>query len=262
MELSKAKIKLYSSLSKKKYRQAEGLFVVEGTKCVLDTIDYFSVETIVAVNEWYEQHCEIKLPEDRCLKATHRQMEQISSLSTAPEVIGIYRIPEWKIDYDSIENDLTLLLDGVQDPGNLGTIMRIADWFGIRQIIASPDTVDVFNPKTIQATMGAISRVKVYYTSLTEFLSQRNDLPVYGTLLDGKNIYETELSDRGLIIMGNEGNGISEEVRKFITESLLIPAYPVGATTSESLNVGVATAITISEFRRRSKLRMKNYLWQ
>ena len=252
MELSKAKIKLYSSLAMKKHRQAEGLFVVEGTKCVLDTFNYFLVEAVVATNDWYEQHVDINLPEDRCLKATHKQLEQISSLSTAPDVVGIYRIPDWKIDYDLINEDLTLVLDGVQDPGNLGTIMRIADWFGIRQIIASNDTVDVFNTKTIQATMGAISRVKVFYVNLIDFLSQQKGLPIYGTLLDGKNIYESELANKGLIIMGNEGKGISEDVRKFITNSLLIPAYPIGAITSESLNVGVATAITISEFRRRS----------
>ncbi len=253
MELSKAKIKQYASLSVKKHRLAEGLFVVEGTKCVLDTLDYFSIESIVATNEWFELHNSVELPEEKCMKATHRQLDQISSLSTPPDVLAIYHLPKWEIDYNLMKQDLTLMLDGVQDPGNLGTIMRIADWFGIKQIIASYDTVDIFNPKTIQATMGAISRVKVFYADLAEVLSGMNELPIYGTFLDGKNIYECDLSNRGIIVMGNEGKGISSGIRKLVTDSLLIPSYPIGEITSESLNVGVATAITVAEFRRRIK---------
>jgi TrmH family RNA methyltransferase len=133
----------------------------------------------------------------------------------------------------------------------MGTIVRLADWFGIKNIICSPDTVDIFNPKTVQATMGAIARVKVFYTNLPELLNDLTDLPAYGTFLEGKNIYEEALSANGLIIMGNEGKGISRQVAAYISRKLYIPNYPTGTETSESLNVAVATAITCSEFRRR-----------
>lgn len=253
MEISKAKIKLYASLSLKKHRQKEGLFVVEGTKCVCDTLQYFDLEAVVATAEWFAQHRDLCLADEKCMQATHRNLEQISSLSTAPDVVAVYRIPERILDESLLEKDLTLVLDGVQDPGNLGTILRMADWFGITQVVASTDTVDVFNPKSIQATMGAISRVNVFYTDLVEFLKSKSHIPVYGTLLEGRNIYESEIENRGFIVMGNEGNGISSEVRKLIDKPLLIPAYPGDKVTSESLNVGVATAITVAEFRRRKQ---------
>ena len=154
---------------------------------------------------------------------------------------------EVKVDKDR----LTIMLDGVQDPGNLGTIIRIADWFGIDSIICSPDTADAYNPKVVQATMGSLGRVRVTYSQLTPLLSSINgEMPIYGTLLDGKDIYQTELTQRGIIIMGNEGNGISEEVRKMVTHPILIPRFRQGES-AESLNVAVATAITCSEFCRR-----------
>lgn len=253
MEISKAKIKLFASLSAKKHRKQYGLFVAEGTKCVLDTIDYFQLEALIALPEWYEQNPLSGLPADVRYEATHKQMQQLSSLSTAPEVVAVYHIPNWNIDEVAFENDLTIVLDGVQDPGNLGTIMRIADWFGIGQIVASPDTVDVFNPKSIQATMGAVSRVKIFYTEIPAFLAQYPMLPVYVTSLDGEDIYMAELSDKGFIVMGNEGKGVTTDVMNCANRSLFIPSYPADRATSESLNVGVATAITVAEFRRRVK---------
>lgn len=252
MEISKAKIKLFSSLSIKKHRKEENLFVVEGTKCVLDTIDYFDVYAIIATHEWLERH-RVDVDENLIMSATQAQIKQISSLSTVSEVVAIYYLPKWVLNEKEIENELTLVLDGVQDPGNLGTIIRIADWFGIHQIIASNDTVDVFNPKTIQATMGAISRVQVIYSDLISILKKYRHIPVYGTLLEGDNIYHKELKSPAFVVMGNEGNGISSEVRKCITEALFIPSYPGNVKTSESLNVGVATAITMAEFRRQAK---------
>ena len=149
--------------------------------------------------------------------------------------------------------ELMLALDGVQDPGNLGTICRIADWFGIENIICSQDTADIFNPKAIQATMGAISRVHVHYTDLQKYLRNASDadIPVYGTFLDGDNIYEHRLSPHGIIVMGNEGKGISAGIAQNISRRLLIPNYPPERITTESLNVAVATAITCAEFRRR-----------
>ena len=148
---------------------------------------------------------------------------------------------------------LVLALDGIQDPGNMGTICRIADWFGIEDIVCSNETADVYNPKAIQATMGAIARVRVHYCDLADCLANARDhgVPVYGTLLDGGNIYDSELSMNGIIVMGNEGNGISGPVRSCVTQRLLIPNYPTGRITTESLNVAIATAITVAEFRRR-----------
>ena len=160
---------------------------------------------------------------------------------------------EFSIDELLGNNELILALDAVQDPGNLGTIIRIADWFGIKNIICSQGTVDVYNTKTIQSTMGALARVRIHYVNLKEVLDicSRNDYPIYGTFLDGSSIYNAKLTNYGIIVMGNEGNGISDEIEKVISDKLLIPSYPVGELTSESLNVAVATAIVCSEFRRR-----------
>ena len=146
---------------------------------------------------------------------------------------------------------LVLALDGVQDPGNLGTIIRIADWFGIENIICSDNTADVYSPKVVQATRGSIARVKIHYTDLYNYIKElKIDIPVYGTLLNGENIYKQTLSHNGLVIMGNEGNGISPEIAKMINHKLFIPNYPAGHPTADSLNVAIATAITCSEFRR------------
>jgi len=152
------------------------------------------------------------------------------------------------------QEHLCIALDGVQDPGNLGTIIRIADWFGIDTIICSQTTADAYSPKVVQATMGSISRVKVFYTDLTEFLRELDrDIPIYGTLLDGENIYNSQLSANGIIVMGNEGNGISPAIRELVSHRLLIPSYPLERDTAESLNVAIATAITVAEFRRIAK---------
>jgi len=147
-----------------------------------------------------------------------------------------------------------LALDGIQDPGNLGTIIRIADWFGIPDIICSHDTVEVYNPKVVQATMGALSRVRVHSLDLSECMKQVEELPVYGTFLDGVNIYKQPLTSYGLIVMGNEGNGITPAVEQYISQRLFIPNFPQGKPTSESLNVAVATAIVCGEFRRREMI--------
>jgi TrmH family RNA methyltransferase len=162
----------------------------------------------------------------------------------------VFYQPE-SIEEINIENELSLALDGIQDPGNMGTIVRLADWYGIHHIFCSRDTVDVYNPKVVQATMGALARVKIHYLDLVVFLTQNKYLPVYGTLLDGENVYEQEITAGGIIVMGNEGNGIRPEVEKLITKKLYIPNYPSGNPTSESLNVAIATAIICAEFRRR-----------
>lgn len=161
--------------------------------------------------------------------------------------------PHYKFDADVANNSLCLALDDVQDPGNLGTIVRIADWFGIEHIFCSNGTADIYNPKTVQATMGAIARVKLHYCNLSDFIGKASEknIPIFGTFLNGENIYTQPLPKNGIIIMGNEGNGISEQIAQKVSHRLLIPNYPQGCETSESLNVAVATAIVCAEFRRR-----------
>jgi TrmH family RNA methyltransferase len=165
--------------------------------------------------------------------------------------LAVFKQPRYEYNPEVLKDSLCLALDDVQDPGNLGTIVRLADWFGIEDIFCSQGTADVYNPKTIQATMGAIARVRVHYCDLVSLIGSLKDIPVYGTFLDGDNMYNKSLSANGLIVMGNEGKGVSPEVGSLINERLYIPNYPTGRTTSESLNVAIATAIVCSEFRRR-----------
>ena len=242
MSVSKANIKLVRSLQQKKFRDERGLFVAEGRKCVEELSKAFERVMLFVEGE----------------NATAQEIAQMSSLRTPQGVIGVFRKREIG---DSTSFGLVVALDGVQDPGNLGTIIRTCDWFGVRRLVCSHDTADCYNPKVVQATMGALARVKVEYVELVSWLeeiknlnSQPSTLPIYGTLLNGRNLYEDgAIAERqkGVIIMGNEGNGISEAVRRYITHPLLIPPYPADAETSESLNVAIATAITLAEFRRR-----------
>lgn len=251
MELTNRLRKLVASLDGAKERREEGLFVAEGTKCVLDTLRHFKCRYLFATKDWQLRNAsEIKGFD--VIDATRAYMERMSHLSTAPQVLAVYEIPQYEMSKREFEENLTLLLDKIQDPGNLGTIIRVADWFGIRQIVCSPDTVDVFNPKVVQSTMGAISRVKVIYADLVELLDAERGVPCYGTFLDGDNMYDSELDGFGFIVMGNEGQGISPHVGKYVDRRIRIPSYPAGVPTSESLNVGMATAITVGEFRRRA----------
>jgi TrmH family RNA methyltransferase len=250
--LSKSKIKIINSLSAKKYREQYGLFVVEGTKSVLELMRYFSCEILCALPVWIKEH-EMEIEAEEIIEVAEGELKKISFLKTPQQVLAVFRKMDFAYKTEDLKKSLSLALDDVQDPGNLGTIIRIADWFGIKNIFCSKGTVDVFNPKTIQATMGAVGRVKVHYVDLPQFIEKviEDKLSVFGTFLDGKNIYETDLPENGIIVMGNEGNGISAELQKFINCKLFIPNYPKGVDTSESLNVAVATAIICSEFRRR-----------
>ena len=250
--LSKALQKRISSLENKKQRRESGLFVAEGGKTVLDLIAAgLRVEKLIATTEWLQQH-DIS-PDTEVVEVSHEEMKRISFQQAPQGVMGLFHQPQHNIDPTAPERELCLALDNVQDPGNLGTIVRIADWFGIENIYCSIGTTDIYNPKTVQATMGAIGRVKVHYVDLPSFLADiKEKAPLYGTFLDGEDIYRKSLMNNGLIIMGNEGNGISKECGTYITERLFIPNYPVGRETSESLNVSIATAIICSEFRRRS----------
>jgi len=239
--ISKNKIKLIRSLETKKGREKVGLFVAEGPKVVNDLLhEGFVAEDILDNIE---------------------DINKVSFLQHPQSLLGVFKLPEVASntmnDYlilfkEGIENQLVLALDGVQDPGNLGTIIRIADWFGIEDIFCSHETADCWNPKVVQATMGSIARVRLHYLNLNELIDHLPaDYPIYATLLDGNNIYEQELSRHGMIVMGNEGNGITTQLRARINRKLLIPNYPPERATAESLNVAIATSIVCAEFRRR-----------
>ncbi len=246
--------KLIASLQQARHRRANGLFVLEGTRSVLDSAHCFAIEMLVATAAWLDEYSD-RIPENigRILSARPDEMKQMSSMVTPQGVIAVCRIPEISQDFDLDANELIIALDRIQDPGNMGTIMRVADWFGINRIIASPDTVDLYNPKVIQATMGAIARVQVAYLPLPETLRRlaATGMEIYGTFLGGEPLYTSELTTGGVIVMGNEGNGICPETAATITRRLTILPFPVDHPTVESLNVGVATAITVAEFRRR-----------
>lgn len=184
--------------------------------------------------------------------ASPNEIKKATFLKTPPTIIAVFYQKKSNINKDDLKNKLSLVLDGVQDPGNMGTIIRIADWFGIEHVFCSEDCADVYNPKTVQATMGSIARVSVVYTDLKKLLEELSDIPVYGTLLNGNNIYDEKLTENGLVIMGSEGKGISADIINYIDNKLYIPEYPLGVRSSESLNVAVATSIICSEFRRRS----------
>lgn len=249
--LSKNKIKYIHSLEHKKYRSEAGVFVAEGNKMVADMLPYFRCELLVAQPSWMATQGD--LPACELVVAEEEDLRRASFLKSPQEVLAIFRQPEWRLEEADPRTQLVLALDGVQDPGNLGTIVRLADWFGIRDVVCSTDTVDVFNPKTVQATMGALSRVHVHYTELEHYLHEEAErhTPLYGTFLDGEDLYEKKLTPNGVLVMGNEGNGIRPAVEACLNERIYIPNYPQGASTSESLNVAIATAIVCSEFRRR-----------
>ena len=249
MAISKNRMKYIRSLEQKKNRREDGVFVAEGPKLTGDLLGHFHCRYIAATASWMEVHPDIETDEKDI--ATPEELQRASLLKTPQDVIAIFEQRREQTDVQVIKSQLCLALDEVQDPGNLGTIIRIADWFGIEHIFCSQGTADVYNPKVVQATMGALARVHVHYVNLSELIDSLPDIPVYGTFLDGTNIYEQELSQTGIIVMGNEGNGISPEVRKQINRRLYIPNYPANRPTSESLNVAVATAITCAEFRRR-----------
>lgn len=250
MDINNGIIKTVASLAMKKRRDEEGLFTAEGTKCVRDTWHHFRCRWLIATRTWYEQ---LGTAEhyDKIVLATRQQMARMSQFSTPSDVIAVYEIPNIEIDAQEVKNGLNIVLDNIQDPGNLGTIIRIADWFGVNNIFASKGTVDVYNHKVVQATMGAISRVKVHYCNLEYLFQDFPDVPVFGTFLSGENIYQAELPEAAFVVMGNEGQGISPKVASLAQRRLLIPAARRKGDASESLNVSTATAITVSEFFRR-----------
>lgn len=251
MALSKNRIKYIRSLELKKNRKTDRVFLAEGPKVVGELLGRFHCRMLVATPAWL-QACPTPPPADETHAASAEELSKASLLKTPQQVLAVFEQPA-DTPPPPHGHSLCLALDDVQDPGNVGTIIRLADWFGIERIYCSPNTADVYNPKTVQATMGAIARVRTYYTPLPGFLrSLQEAVPVYGTFLDGEDIYGQPLSAGGVIVMGNEGNGISEETARYIPHRLYIPSYPSTRPTSESLNVAMATAIVCAEFRRRA----------
>ena len=258
-KISKAQVKMVRSLQQKKFRDETGLFVAEGEKCVEELRKAFDLEWLVVEDSSLDNQSVFCQAKPVCiLSAKRSEIEQMSGLRTPQGVIGVFKKRNDANDLNDANDGLIVALDGIQDPGNLGTIIRTCDWFGIHDIVCSKDTADCYNPKVVQATMGALARVRVHYTDLYAWLTSQQR-PIYGTLLEGEDMYEvlqssinrtSSIVQSSIIIMGNEGNGISPEVRKLITCPIRIPSYPKNAETSESLNVSIATAIVLAEFRR------------
>ena len=250
--VSKNEIKFVRSLSLKKKRDESGFFIAEGRKVVGELLESFRCEKL-----YCSPDCKNCIPASFANLAelvSKQEIERLSLQKTPQGILGVFRKPKQVAIRiaDVAQNELCLALDGIQDPGNMGTILRIADWFGINHVFVGDASVDVFSPKVVSATMGAIARINVHYVDLCEELHVAKGANVYGTFLDGENIYSSELSNHGVIVMGNEGNGISDTVGNLVSHRLLIPSFPSGRPTSESLNVAIATSIVCAEFRRRN----------
>jgi TrmH family RNA methyltransferase len=245
--LSKSQINLLKSLQHKKFRREHGFFLVEGHKSIAEFINSgYQTETIYHTAAFDPKVLKLSQKINLC-EISVTEVDKISSLKTPPDVLAKVEIPQWPaLAEKQLRDKFSIVLDGIQDPGNLGTIIRIADWFGIENIICSDDTVDAYNPKVVQASMGSLARVKVHYVKLTAFLSKIK-LPLFGALLDGENIYDTEFGKEGLILMGNEGSGLRPEVQKLVAKIVTIPR--IGK--AESLNVAIATALFCSEATRK-----------
>ena len=255
--LSKNKIKFIQSLNRKKIRDNEQLFLVEGNKMVLEAIhSALIVDSIYATKNFINGQLPANTGQTEVVECIQDELEKASLLKNPQQALAVVQIPRWQFKIEEIKNELSLALDFIQDPGNLGTIIRIADWFGIKQILCSENTVDCFNPKVVQASMGAVFRIQVHYLNLEETLvaAKSNGISVYGTFLEGKNIYQSQLESKGILVMGNEGNGISPPVEKAIQYKIHIPSFVENGSGSESLNVATATAICCSEFKRRTIL--------
>jgi RNA methyltransferase, TrmH family len=253
--ISKNKIKLIKSLALKKQRQKEQLFLVEGDKNVLEVLgsenfrvsEIYGTESFLATNKWLVSAA------GHIIRVTPEEIKKASLLKNPQNALALCNIPEQEKEVPRV-NDFSIFLDGLQDPGNLGTIIRLCDWFGMDRLFCSSETVDVYNPKVIQASMGSFCRVKLYYTSfdaLADMLSG-SDIPIFGTFTDGSNIYTGKLPDKALVVFGNEGKGISSETAERIKNRISVPSFGKSADKAESLNVAVAAGIICSEFKRQA----------
>ena len=251
--LSKNKIKLINSLKIKKYRKKYGFFIAEGKKTVEEFIKAdFVPEFIVADEDFSDDFLFVK--QDEFFLVSKKYMRKISDFKTPSEILCVFKMPDFELNISAIASQLTIFCDDVQDPGNLGTIIRTAAWFGISDIVCSNATTDVFNPKTIQASMGSVATVRVHYSGTETFFGKQEirNSNIFGACLEGENIYTAQLPKHGIIVVGNEGQGIRASTANFLNRKLFIPGFAQDQKLPESLNVSVATAIMCSEFRRRT----------
>lgn len=256
--ISRNKIKFIVSLQKKKVREEERLYIIEGDKIVREFLSAGVVaRTLIAKPEFIASlPTDLRNKAEEILEVSYDDLKKISTLKTPHNAIALIPLKDQIPDFSGILKELCVVLDNVQDPGNLGTIIRAAGWFGIKNIICSEGSVDIYNPKVIQATMGAILSVNVFYADLKDFLiiAGKNNTPVYGTLLEGKSIYSHKLDNKGIIMFGNESKGISEELLTYVSEKIMIPRCGTIKNGIDSLNVGMAASIVFSEFARRKSL--------
>lgn len=256
--ISKKQLAFVRSLQQKKFRRENNCFVAEGAKIVPELLQStLEVKEVYALPAWIHAHRQL-LGELEAVEVNAEELSRLSGLVTANEVLALCEIPAYTLDPAQLAGRLSLVLDDIRDPGNLGTIIRIADWFGISDIVCSPETAEAWNPKVVQASMGSITRVKVHYTVLSAFIGEMKKinpaLPVYGAFLDGENVYSSPLEKKGLLVIGNEAHGISAEIAALISKRISIPSFSAAAGKAgeaESLNAAIATAILCSEFRRR-----------
>lgn len=239
--VSKNQIKLITGLQQKKYRKEYKLFIAEGVKVVQELLNsYFELQELYSTQRGFTT-----VPDEKITHINAAELKKISALTTPNTCLAVFKIPNEK---QPVNKGLIMALDDVRDPGNMGTIIRLCDWFGIENIICSENSVDMYNPKVVQATMGSLARVNVAYTNLSAYIAE-SGLPIYGTFMDGENIYTQNLPAEGIIVMGNESNGISDAVAKLVTEKIAIPRFGKLQET-ESLNVATAAGIILSEFKR------------
>ncbi len=258
--LTKNTIKEIRSLEQRKSRIEQGAWLAEGNKMVGDLLLTsglpFHCKRLVATKEWWQQNSRFTSLADECYEVTRQEMDRVSLLHAPQDVLAVFSLPEEEsiAPISANNKSISILLDEVQDPGNVGTIIRTADWYGVCDIYCAPGTADCFSPKVIQATMSALARVRVHYfksrEEIVQWLSKSDPVPVYGTFLEGENIYKKQLSDHGILVMGNEGRGISTEIASMVNSKILIPAK--NEKHVESLNVGIATAICLSELTRNT----------
>lgn len=248
--ISKNKISEIKKLSQKKFREETGLFIVEGSKSVHDLLfSQITVKELLATGGWLSEHADW-LRGVAAVEVSEPELERISALTTPQQVLAVAQIPQRRLSEVDF-TDAILVLDGIRDPGNLGTMIRTADWFGFRQVVCSPDTVEFTNPKTIQATMGSFSRMKVFYTDLVSFLKNPTITgTIYGTFMSGKPIQSADFQKNDILIIGNEGKGISAEVEACVQQKIHIPSYAVSHEHAESLNASIAAAVVMYQFRQ------------
>jgi len=241
MSISKNQLKLITSLSQKKYRQKHNLFIAEGVKVLNELLNStFEIETLFCTDDF-----EATISEEKVVRISETELKKVSTLKSPNKALGIFKIPKEK----AVQNSgLTIALDAINDPGNLGTIIRLCDWFGITQLVCSKDTVDCYNQKVVQASMGSLTRVSIHYTDLENYITKSN-LDTFIADMDGENVYKTKLPKEGILIMGNEANGVSKEIKSLLQYKISIPRFGETQET-ESLNVATATAILLSEFKR------------